>query len=81
MRKRQIEKLAKLYAANVVYNALSQGASSDLLTDDELEQFSDEVKEVALEMVSTIRNGNESLGIGSLDGLIKFVKGQDFSNC
>jgi len=43
MTKAQIKKLAKLYAANIVYNAVASGPSSKLLTDDEHEAFCNQV--------------------------------------
>jgi hypothetical protein len=74
MTKAQIKKLARLYAANIVYNAVASGPSSALLTDDEHEAFCNQVTDTAHKMLKNIKGGPESLFIGSLDGLIEYVK-------
>ena len=47
MQKRRIKLSAKIFAANMVRNSLGTGAYSELMSDDEHELFSEEIRKIA----------------------------------
>ncbi len=74
MTRRQQDRLAKLYAANVLYNALGSGAHSDLMSNYEHEIFCKKVETIAIKLAESISGGAESLRLGTLDELVAFSK-------
>jgi len=71
MKKSDIRKAAKIYAANIVYNSLGTGAHSDKITEDEHEYFAQQVDYVA----GRIANGlpDEIFKLAGLDDIFDYV--------
>lgn len=74
MNKKQLKLLAKMYSAVLVYHSLGTGASSDEFTLDDEEYFANEVEKIAVKMVQSLPGNEEVFRIGSLDGLIDYIK-------
>jgi hypothetical protein len=74
MTRKQSNRLAKLYAANVLYNALGNGAHSDLMSNYEHDVFCEKVKSIAIKLAKSLSGGVESLQLGTLDDLVAYSK-------
>lgn len=64
--RKKIKLIAKIYAANVIANAMSGGADSDLMSEEELGAMQDELQEIAIKLFG-------DLSFGELDRIIMHV--------
>lgn len=74
MTKRQINRLARFFAASAINNALGNGRYSFLMTDEENETFTAQVDKIAFDMVKGMAGGLQALRISDLDGLVKHAQ-------
>ena len=65
--KAKLRRIAKIYAAHVIVNAMGSGAYSELLSIDEEEFIAAEVEKIANRLTTA------PLHMGELDQIIKFV--------
>lgn len=73
MTKKQIKKLAKLFAAGVTFNALGTGADSSLMTEEERTMLGNEMSKIAFKLIKEANAETEALFIGDLDRLIEYA--------
>lgn len=73
MTKKEIKKIAYLFAANTLYHL---GGTADFclaVTEEEDAQIWGEVRSIADKMLSKYPDGHESRSVGSLSEMVKFV--------
>jgi hypothetical protein len=70
----QLKKLAEIFAANVMFNALGTADGSKLLNEEQYEAFHLQVLHLAYKMLEQANAPIETLFIGDLDRLIEYVK-------
>lgn len=74
MKKQQIKKIAKIYAAVLIDNALGTGANAEIFTDEERELFSIEVDKIGKKLAKGF--SDEIFQIVCLDDIVNYVKSQ-----
>jgi len=74
MTDRQLRKLARIFAANIIFNSSRCHDSSELLNEHEHELFIKYVNQIIYKMLQQGNAPTEALFIGKLDKLIEFVQ-------